>query len=124
MVNSCSRARAISASRLAAESVYPAGFWKLGMMWAIFGVAPVPISASSAATSMPSASSSTARTSAPRPRSDRSVRSYVGRSTTTVSPDDTRASKRKASACIEPLVTITREGSTSWRSAIHSRSGG
>jgi hypothetical protein len=41
----------------------------------------------------------------------------------TLSPSDTSSSKRNASACIEPFVTSTCEGSTSWRSAIQARSG-
>jgi hypothetical protein len=47
----------------------------------------------------------------------------VGFSTITVSPAVTSASNRKASACIEPLVTITCSVATPWRCAIHSRSG-
>jgi hypothetical protein len=51
------------------------------------------------------------------------VRSYVGFSTITASPGSTSASKRNASACIEPFVTMTWDGSTPCFSAIHARRG-
>src|SRR6202034_1323399 len=115
-----------SASRLVSDSVYPAGFWKLGMMCASFSrVAESPSSsAASACVSIPSCCNSTACTCAPRSVSESSVRSYVGRSTTTSSPLLTSCSNRNASACIDPLVTSTRSGSTPCLSAIQARSRG
>ena len=65
------------------------------MMWASFGRAPAASTRSSAATSIPSGSSSTIRTSAPRLRSDSSVRSYVGRSTITESPSHQRVEQER-----------------------------
>jgi len=96
------------------------------MMWASCGcTASAPRSNSASAfVSIPSCSSSTACTRAPRSRSDSSVRSYVGRSTITSSPGPTSCSNRNASACIEPFVTSTRSGSTPCRSAIHARQTG
>src|SRR2546430_8201020 len=52
------------------------------------------------------------------------VRSYVGSSTTTVSPGLTRCANRNASACREPLVMSTWSTATPCLSAIHWRSGG
>ena len=72
---------------------------------------------------IPSGSSSTIRTSAPRLRRFSSVRSYVGDSTITASPGCTSSSNRNASACIDPLVTSTCSTATSCWEAIHSRSG-
>ena len=108
---------------MSSESVYPAGFWKLGMMCASFGRAPPSRARASASTSMPSRSSGIAMMSAPRSRNASSVRSYVGASTTTVSPGETSRSNRNASACIEPLVTMTCSRSRAWRSATQSRRG-
>ena len=72
---------------------------------------------------IPSVSSSTIRTSAPRLRRFSSVRSYVGDSTTTASPALTMSWNRNASACIEPLVTSTWSTSTSCTPAMYSRRG-
>ena len=84
-------ASSISRRRFSSDSVQPAGLWKLGIMWASLGRAPPSSAASSALTSMPSASSGMASSSAPIWRSASSVRSYVGASTTTRSPGSTTA---------------------------------
>ena len=54
IVNSYSAASSSRRRRLSSESVQPAGFWKLGMMWASRGRAPASSACSSAPTSIPS----------------------------------------------------------------------
>src|SRR2546423_8428162 len=94
------------------------------MTWASLGCTPDASRARSSSTSIPSGASVTWCTFAPRLRRLSSVRSYVGRSTTTSSSGPTRRSKRNASACIEPLVISTWSTSTPCLAAIHLRRGG
>ncbi len=75
MTNSYSRASSSRRLRFSSDSVYPAGFWKLGITCASFGRAPASSALSSAPTSSPSGSSGIASTSAPSFCSERSVRS-------------------------------------------------
>ncbi len=70
-----SSASTSSSRRFSSESVYPAGFWKFGMMCASFGTVPLSQRLRNAAVSMPSPSSSTMWMSAPRPFRPSSVRS-------------------------------------------------
>ena len=94
------------------------------MMWASFGRAPEASTRSSAATSIPSGSSSTIRTSAPRLRSDSSVRSYVGRSTIDrVARLDQRVEQERV-GLHRAVGDQDLLGGDLWRSAIHARSGG
>jgi hypothetical protein len=64
IVKSCSAASRSSSARFSALSVWPAGFWKLGMMCASFGFRRPSSSEPSAAVSIPSVSSSTMCSSA------------------------------------------------------------
>jgi hypothetical protein len=108
--------------RFSSDSVYPAGFWKFGMMCASLGEPrraelPQRVDADAVGLELDHVDVGAAALEAEQ-------RAVVGGLLDDDgSPAATRWSNRNASACIEPLVTSTFSGCTPWRSAIQVRSG-